>query len=152
MPDADSLESEPESVEITHFINPHVFWYRKCNHIDREFVHYENDLQQYALRERERLSSQSNSQREAIKCGDRVVVYFVEWSKWLRCSVDVVDCHYEKCILWAIDYGIPIQSTIKSVVPIANHQLAHMSTGRIAKAAICNALPLRTAGRVSISI
>lgn len=138
-----------EFVEITHFINPHAFWLRKCNAVDNQDFHtIECELQTYALKKREK-SSLANHRRLRIVRDDCVVVYFVAWSKWLRCNVDVIDAKGERCILWAIDYGFPLQSSIDLIVLLENVQLAQKCSNLIMKAAISTVLPFKNIKNVS---
>lgn len=136
-----------EFVEITHFINPHVFWLRKCNIVDREFDRIESDLQQYASRQHKKFST--HQRKMAIECDDRVAVYFVAWKKWLRCNVDVIDAEGVRCILWAIDYGFPFKSSIELIVAIEDSRLAASCTKLIMKAAIATVIPFKESKDVS---
>lgn len=135
MPDFDTAEF----VEITHFINPHVFWLRKCNIVDHEFDGIESEMQQYALRQHKK--SIVMCRQSQIDRGSRVAVYFVAWKKWLRCDVDVIDAKCERCIVWAIDYGFPFQSSIELIVLIEDYRLAQKCTERIMKVAISCVVP-----------
>lgn len=135
----------PEFVEITHLINPHVFWLRKCNAVDYEFEGIECELQHYALRQHKKLLLMCRKRQ--IDRGSRAAVYFVAWKKWLRCDVDVIDAKCERCILWAIDYGFPFQSSIELMVLIEDHRLAQTCTDRIMKAAISTVVPWKGVSR-----
>lgn len=146
MPDLDTSEF----VEITHFINPHVFWLRKRNIVDHEFAAIESEMQQYALRQHEKLVL--TRRRNQIDRGARVAVYFVAWKKWLRCDVDVIDAKCERCILWAIDYGFPLQSSIELMVLIENHRLAQKCSDRIMKVAISSVVPWKGVSRSTASV
>lgn len=143
MPDVDTSEF----VEITHFINPHVLWLRKCNVIDAEFDGIESELQKYALRQHKKWKTSVCSKR--IVRDDRVAVYFVEWKKWLRCDVDLIDSKCERCILWAIDYGFPLESAVHLVVPLEDSELEQKYTKRIMKAAISAVVPIKDTTHVS---
>lgn len=138
-----------EFVEITHFINPHVFWLRKCNIVDHDFDGVESKLQQYAFKQYDKLLL-SQCQRKLERC-DRVAVYFVSWKKWLRCDVDVIDAKCTRCILWAIDYGFPFQSSIDLIVSIEDRNLAYKCTNRIMKAAISTVLPWKESSKNVVS-
>lgn len=116
-----------------------MFWLRKCNINDRQFEGIEKDLQQYAFRVHEKLSG--GQRAKPIECKDRVAVYFVDWKKWIRCDVDVIDAIRERCILWSIDYGFPFQSSINMVVLIEDNGLAQQYTNLITRAAIHMTVP-----------
>lgn len=135
----------PEFVEITHFINPHVFWLRKCNNVDHEFEGIESELQQYAMCQQKKLVLMRRKRQ--IDRGSRAAVYFVAWKKWLRCDVDVIDAKCERCILWAIDYGFPLQSSIELMVLIEDHRMAQNCTDRIMKVAISTVVPWKGVSR-----
>lgn len=143
MPDVETSEF----VEITHFINPHVFWLRKCNTDDRDFEGIEIELQRYAMRQYAILPLYDR--RLQIERNDRVAVYFVAWKKWLRCDVDVINANSERCILWAIDYGFPLQSPLRLVVSIEDLKLTQKCANRITKVAISTVVPTKHTKNVS---
>ncbi|XP_017480288.1 PREDICTED: uncharacterized protein LOC108369640 isoform X1 [Rhagoletis zephyria] len=107
------LEKQKEIVSITHFINPHLFWFHKidaCNddyrsilEIERELAEYYNDHQAWTKAQR----------RPPINA--MVAVKFLAWNKMIRARVDHIagfgkNVAGGEFVMWAIDYGFPFQT------------------------------------------
>lgn len=87
-------------IEITHFLNPHQFWFRysKCDgdkHVQRI---------EYELAQSIPVKMDANNTR----VGDIVAMNWTARRKWIRACVDHVDDANGRLIVWAMDYGRPI--------------------------------------------
>lgn len=133
---------EDDTIRITHFINPHMFWYKPVS----AYVHnLEEKRFQLAIDE----YCEENFRRidEDRVCesfpGETVAVLDFDRNKWCRCVVDRVleDSNGEKRYnLWAIDDGVPIQSSSRYVNPLPD-KFARISISKVRRGAIKNILP-----------
>jgi hypothetical protein len=89
------------NIRITHFVNPHLFYYK----LD-EFNADLDNLEEEILNElTDNTCETNNFQPES---GDVVAFLHKRWSKWIRVVVDkVLECTTADAVyvLWAIDYG-----------------------------------------------
>uniref|UniRef100_A0A1A9WKS7 Probable ATP-dependent RNA helicase spindle-E n=1 Tax=Glossina brevipalpis TaxID=37001 RepID=A0A1A9WKS7_9MUSC len=91
------------SVIVTHFINPHMFWYHEVG----EFAQF-NELEQ-------RL--QVYKEKRAIgyrpKVGEKVAINFIAWNKVIRAEILCEAQWTNEYIVWASDYGFPFRTEKK---------------------------------------
>ncbi|XP_067639993.1 uncharacterized protein [Eurosta solidaginis] len=106
-------EKQKEIISITHFINPHLFWYHKvnvCNDDYRTILEIEKELAQYYI---DRQAWTQGLRHPTIK--SMVAVKFLAWNKMIRARVDHIagfgkNVTGGEFIMWAIDYGFPFQT------------------------------------------
>lgn len=133
---------EDDTIRITHFINPHMFWYKPVS----AYVHnLEEKRFQLAIDEYcEQNFRQVDEDRVCESFpGETVAVLDFDRNKWCRCVVDRVieDSNGEKRYnLWAIDDGVPIQSSSRYVNPLPD-KFARTSISKVRRGAIKNILP-----------
>lgn len=133
---------EDDTIRITHFINPHMFWYKPVS----AYVHnleekrFQLEIDEYC----EENFRQVNEDRVCESFpGETVAVLDFDRNKWCRCVVDGVvednsgDKRYN---LWAIDDGVPIQSSSRYVNPLPE-KFSRTSTSKVRRGAIKNILP-----------
>ncbi|XP_073832020.1 uncharacterized protein [Musca autumnalis] len=117
-------ETGDHTVAITHFINPHLFWYRKIGGPDDNF-HVLSLLE-------EKLQSQYRGKPcldhiSRLDVGDIVAVHFVVWNRYIRAEIlQKADLQQAEFIVWAIDYGFPLLTKKEHV-----RYLPEALTGRI---------------------
>lgn len=133
---------ESNAIRITHFINPHVFWYKPVS----AYVH-NLDERRFQLAVDEYCETNfrpSNGEREYdVLPGEMVAVLDFDRNKWCRCVVDGVleeDNGQKRYILWAIDDGVPLQSSSRYVNPLPEKFLSEMTT-KVKRGAVKNLLP-----------
>lgn len=92
-------------IEITHFLNPHQFWFKysdapKC------------DAEERVRRIEQELAQSIPVAMDArnARVGDVVAMHWTERAKWIRVCVDRVDETDGRAIVWAIDYGRPMRT------------------------------------------
>ncbi|XP_058063769.1 uncharacterized protein LOC131213684 [Anopheles bellator] len=148
------MDREAEYVTVTHYINPHCFWYKPN-------VAYTPEQQQCLF------SSKLNDkcvalygarffgeQKVAGRCvadvpENVVAVYNTMDERWNRCVVDeVINCLGGKRMyrLWALDEGIPIQSSAEFIRPLPaefKDEPAHAKRG-----SLMNIFPFETSNRL----
>ena len=117
-----------DSIEITHFINPHLFWFKLKNSTNDVRDHLETRIEEYV------------GQKADVKpiVGNIVAVYHSESQKWIRAEVDVV-CT-DGLILWAIDYGFPMSTKNRFIRPLSydlRQNIENVFVGGIANIVPC---------------
>uniref|UniRef100_A0A1Q3EW10 RNA helicase n=1 Tax=Culex tarsalis TaxID=7177 RepID=A0A1Q3EW10_CULTA len=133
---------EDEAIRITHYINPHMFWYKP----ESAYVHnleekrFQLKIDEYCQQHFRRASS--DSYYDGFP-GEVVAVLDFDRNKWCRCVVDEIieDGNREKrYILWAIDDGAPIQSSSRFINPLPD-DLTSEATIKVKRGSIKNVLP-----------
>ncbi|XP_058456737.1 uncharacterized protein LOC131434110 [Malaya genurostris] len=133
---------EDATIRITHYINPHMFWYKPVS----AYVHnLEEKRFQLAIDEYcEENFRQASADRDYDAFhGETVAVLDFDRNKWCRCVVDEVfegkdgEKQYN---LWAIDDGVPIQSSSRFVNLLPQKFSSDMSS-KVKRGAIKNVLP-----------
>lgn len=108
-------------IYVTHFINPHLFWFRYTQD-------YMNNALLKELERRMEESSRGLQQRivytrhgyQAI-VGELVAVMHLKWVRWIRVQVDEIRTiagGRKLYCLWSIDYGVPIEADDKWIRPL----------------------------------
>lgn len=90
-------------INITHFINPHLFYFKFELGKTDESEEFGNLLEKYAL---ENAKYYPTGYEPDI--GEIVVVYFQSWRKWIRGKVDYIAeflSKPSKYILWSFEHG-----------------------------------------------
>lgn len=133
---------EDDAIRITHFINPHMFWYKP----EAAYVHnleekrYQLKIDEYC----EQHFRRANSDRYYDGYpGEVVAVLDFDRNKWCRCVLDEIseDRNGEKRYhLWAIDDGVPIQSSTRYINPLPDHLISE-ATSKVKRGSIKNVLP-----------
>lgn len=122
-------------VEITHFINAHLFWIRRISGTEYNFENFEENFQQKFE------SKQKAKNVVQHRVNDIVAVFYTTLGKWLRCEIDKIDNKKRNCIVWSIDYGFPFQTSLESIVLIDDEKIRTTDCQRIAKMALANVIP-----------
>ncbi|XP_058826646.1 putative ATP-dependent RNA helicase SoYb [Topomyia yanbarensis] len=133
---------EDSTIRITHYINPHMFWYKPVS----AYVHnLEEKRFQLAIDEycEENFREASADRNYEAFPGETVAVLDFDRNKWCRCVVDEViegkdgDKRYS---LWAIDDGVPIQSS-SQYVNLLPQKFSSDVSSKVKRGAIKNVLP-----------
>uniref|UniRef100_A0A1A9UMI9 Tudor domain-containing protein n=1 Tax=Glossina austeni TaxID=7395 RepID=A0A1A9UMI9_GLOAU len=87
-------------IAVSHFINPHLFWYHKV-HDFHELTEVEQQLQTI-----------NTGKHFAYhpKLAEKVAVNFVAWNKIVRAEVLCEAKWLDEFIVWALDYGFPFRT------------------------------------------
>ena len=97
----------PNSIEITHFMNPNKFFF-KYTYLN------DNSIEQMQMRLDEILNTNShyNSTFFSELKENTKVAYFCK-PNWIRCQVDKITIinNVQTVIMWSLDYGYPIRIT-----------------------------------------
>lgn len=117
------------NVAITHFINPHLFWYRKVGTPGDEYIHVLADL------ERKLQDLYRNKPSMETRCrpviGDKVAVNFVAWNKFIRAEVlQTAEFKQEEYIVWTTDYGFPLVTKKEHIRRLPEELQTHPSQVR----------------------
>lgn len=98
-------------VQITHIINPHLFWSKEIDKADPKLLQLEDELKRYA--------HQNLNKMCAAKTGNKYetepVVVAYSQKKWLRAKIDRPNQNGQ-VVLWAIDYGHPFKVSLDYVL------------------------------------
>ncbi|XP_065362954.1 putative ATP-dependent RNA helicase SoYb [Calliphora vicina] len=99
------MESD-HRITVTHFINPHLFWYKAIGAPDEQF-HVLSVFEQTLVELYKNKPSCDNFLRPEI--GDKVACNFIAWNKYIRAEIlQKAEFQQEEYIVWAIDYGFPL--------------------------------------------
>ncbi|XP_020716796.1 uncharacterized protein LOC101462845 isoform X1 [Ceratitis capitata] len=106
-------EATKENISITHFINPHLFWYHKVgvsNDEYRAIAKVEKELADYYSDHQAWTQGRRHPPKNTI-----VAVKFLAWNKLIRARVDHITGFGKtvaggEFIMWALDYGFPFQT------------------------------------------
>ncbi|XP_061388957.1 uncharacterized protein LOC133324087 [Musca vetustissima] len=130
--DTTNIENGDHTVAITHFINPHLFWYRKIGGPDDNF-HALSTME-------ERLQILYRGKPATDRCrlvvGDIVAVNFVVWNKYIRAEIlQIAELQQEEYIVWAIDYGFPLltkRQHLRYLPEALANRIGHVYRGGVA--------------------
>uniref|UniRef100_A0A1A9ZIL4 Tudor domain-containing protein n=1 Tax=Glossina pallidipes TaxID=7398 RepID=A0A1A9ZIL4_GLOPL len=123
-------------VVVTHFINPHLFWYHKVD----DFRGLDEIEQQLQLIPKTDLARSSNYYP---KLGEKIAVHFVSWNKIVRAKVLREAKWQNEFFVWALDYGFPFRTKRKYIQHLPT-KLASQ-TNRIQCGGLANILPAEIA-------
>ncbi|XP_055550647.1 uncharacterized protein LOC129733102 [Wyeomyia smithii] len=115
-------DQDRDLIRITHYINPHNFWYKQetaylYNAEDQNFQMEVNEFCETTYG-RGNISSGLYTPRQK---GELVAVFYVQLTRWVRAEVDDIleelngQVH---CNLWVIDEGVPIKTTCRYIKPL----------------------------------
>lgn len=108
--------SREKLIEITYFVNPHLFWFKYADEtVNKTVQMIETNLKSYVKRK-------SSSENEIFRVGHMVAVYIVAEQKWIRGKLIQIESNNEYLIVWATDYGYPIKTTSNLVASINDWQ------------------------------
>ncbi|XP_055597062.1 putative ATP-dependent RNA helicase SoYb [Uranotaenia lowii] len=133
---------EDDTIRITHYINPHMFWYKPVS----AYVHnmdekrFQLSIDEYCETHFRQVNDERNY--EAFP-GETVAVLDFDRNKWCRCVVDGIleDDGGDKLYnLWSIDDGVPIQSSYRYVNPLPE-KFSSEAISKVKRGAIKNVLP-----------
>lgn len=103
-----------EIIEITHVINPHLFWFKYKDIQNADVEKIELALKNHVAKFGDAMLARNNADDE-YKCADYVAVYMESKDKWIRGEIDA-KITTDEIIVWAIDYGIPLKKSIDWIV------------------------------------
>uniref|UniRef100_A0AAG5D3B8 RNA helicase n=1 Tax=Anopheles atroparvus TaxID=41427 RepID=A0AAG5D3B8_ANOAO len=142
---------EDNIVIITHYINPHCFWYKSetayiPHHEQRQFL---EEFNEYCNRVfgygREQSERAWYNQIERPKVGDLVAQHNKELHRWIRCEVEDILVDLSGVVwyqLWAMDEGLPIKSVKEDIRPLPEAYTSH--SGHAKRGGLKNILPTET--------
>lgn len=101
-------ELEKDEIFISHFTTPNSFYYRYVSKNDELCL----------LDELVEKDAKTSKQDKKYKIGQKVIVEFLPHKKFLRGVIDDIKTDY---IVWAIDYGFPISTSVKFLYKMTKH-------------------------------
>ncbi|XP_054728294.1 uncharacterized protein LOC129237516 [Anastrepha obliqua] len=136
------LEKHKETIAITHFINPHLFWYHKidaCNVDYCTILEIEKELAEYYRNHQAWTQALRHPKKNAM-----VAVKFLAWNKIIRARVDHVAAFGKNVVggefvMWAVDYGFPFQTKADQIYRLPEKLTAHVNY--IRSGGLVNILP-----------
>ncbi|KAI8126831.1 putative ATP-dependent RNA helicase BoYb [Lucilia cuprina] len=121
------------SITVTHFINPHLFWYKAIGSPDEQF-HVLSTFEQSLVELYKNKPSCDNFLRPQI--GDKVAVNFIAWNKYIRAEIlQKAEFQQEEYIVWALDYGFPLLTKKEHLRMLPSNlqvDIGHIQVGGIA--------------------
>uniref|UniRef100_A0A1A9ZEY5 Tudor domain-containing protein n=1 Tax=Glossina pallidipes TaxID=7398 RepID=A0A1A9ZEY5_GLOPL len=114
------------NIAVTHFINPHLFWYRNV-HDSHELNQIEQQLQTWKKTARDFAYHP--------KLGEKVAVSFVAWNRVVRGEILCEVKWLNEFIVWALDYGFPFRTKIEFIHQLPKkmmRQINHIHCGGLA--------------------
>lgn len=103
-------------IEITHVINPLLFWfkYKAAESADVEKI--EGELERYVAESGDKLPTAEQAS-ESYRDEKYVAVYSKSTERWVRAEIDVASANeHNELIVWAIDYGVPLKKSLDAIV------------------------------------
>lgn len=120
-------------VTITHFINPHLFWFKTVESDRAEHVHVLKSIEDTLDQLFKNKPLCDNQLRPQI--GDKVAVNFIAWNKYIRAEIlQKAEFQQEEYIVWAIDYGFPLltkKDYLRYLPTNLSNNLGHIQMGGI---------------------
>lgn len=123
-----------ENIEVTHYVNPHMFWFKNPDRNRELLKNLEKDLVNFVQKHR-------NDKKVPAKQYDSVVAFRTNDEKWVRAEVDFVDAEKSEAILWALDYGRPFACSFDSIIPLFDSDIRDFVTGAIIEGGISGIIP-----------
>lgn len=136
---------------ITHFVNPHMFWFKYPKEIlnNTDLIELEIKIQKYVSavypKHRQRFNSSDNNNAYAPCVDDIVAVLNCGWNKWVRASVEKVNENNGKIkniVLWSIDHGVPLVSSLEYIVPLDDVSLSKAITNVVYLGGLYKSIPV----------
>lgn len=125
------MESD-HCIAVTHFINPHLFWYKTIGAPDEQF-HVLNVCEQNLVELYKNKPLCDNYLRPQI--GDKVAVYFIAWNKYIRAEIlHKAEFQQEEYIVWTMDYGFPLlakKENLRNLPSNLQIDMGHIRVGGI---------------------
>uniref|UniRef100_A0A1A9W0T4 Probable ATP-dependent RNA helicase spindle-E n=1 Tax=Glossina brevipalpis TaxID=37001 RepID=A0A1A9W0T4_9MUSC len=89
------------SIVVTHFINPHLFWYYEI----RDYPELQDVEQRLQI-------CKKIEARDFVllKCGEKLAVNYMPWNKFIRAETLYEVKTEDEFIVWALDYGFPFRT------------------------------------------
>lgn len=105
-----------KQIKITHVVNPHLFWFKYVNTPGPELGELERKIEKFVAENRENM--QASVHRETYRHEAYFAVYINSMKKWVRAEINPDDLFEtpNKPTVWAIDYGIPLRTTLDFIV------------------------------------
>uniref|UniRef100_A0A182VW65 Uncharacterized protein n=1 Tax=Anopheles minimus TaxID=112268 RepID=A0A182VW65_9DIPT len=135
-----------DQVHITHYINPHCFYYKPETAYmqEHEQAKFAATFHEYCEKEYGKIydTVRNVHSGKLPQPGDLVAMRSNQLQRWIRCEVEelIVDLNQTRWYyLWAIDEGIPIKSNPKYVKPLP--QAFGQESPHAKRGAIINILP-----------
>ncbi|XP_055644302.1 putative ATP-dependent RNA helicase SoYb [Toxorhynchites rutilus septentrionalis] len=127
---AQDQDNDNDLIRITHYINPHNFWFKH----DSAYL-YNAEEQKFLLELNEYCESTYTRGKIAEsyiphRQGELVAVFYFQQARWIRAEVDEIQQELGgqiHCNLWAIDEGIPVRTNCRYIKPLPE-RFAGMST------------------------
>lgn len=97
------MDAKNLPINITHYINPHIFYFKIDVGTTEESEEFDSLLESYAL---QKVKEYPKGYEPEV--GDIVLVYFQPWNKWIRGEVDFIANFLTKptsYILWSFENG-----------------------------------------------
>lgn len=126
-------------IEITHVINPHLFWFKYQDTQNADIENIELELRNYVGDSGDKMLTARDA-GDKYKSEKYVAVYMNSKKKWVRAEIDVAG---DPSIVWAIDYGIPLKKSLDFIVLLSEElkNLCHTTEPAVIKGGIAEILP-----------
>lgn len=128
-------------IQITHVINPHLFWFKYKNTENAGVEELELALKNYVAEVGHKMLAIYSD--DGYKSETYVVVYMKSKKKWIRAEIDDPSITSDKVIVWATDYGIPLQKSTDSIILLSEElkDLCHTTKSAIIQGGIAEIFP-----------
>lgn len=135
---SESNRNDKELIHITHFVNPHHFWFKFIDDNQDDLNDLDARIHAHATHLRKR-----NQKNMNWNIGDVIAAYHFPWNKWVRCKVENKIEVLEgtpKYYLWAIDYGTPLE-VIGMHTTLLPDELANVNIQAVHEGSIYGIMP-----------
>ncbi|XP_055315370.1 suppressor of Mek1-like [Sitodiplosis mosellana] len=136
---------ENNEIKITHFVNPHFFFFTwvRDEGFNEELKVLEDKITNIARVNAADMKA-DDSTVTGTKLGDMVGVFLPNWNKWIRASIKKKDGEgsTERFGVWAIDYGYPLVSKASHIIKLpASFKGMFLKSNNIFTGGIENIMP-----------
>lgn len=133
--------ADKDLIRITHYINPHMFWFKYETSFfgKSKLLELDSKLQQYYCEDNDVLSNR----KYEPQIDEMVGVFNFSWNRWIRAKVDYIIEGISappKYILWAIDYGVPLETNLRWIRQLPE-ELAREQNDSVCFGGLSNIVP-----------
>uniref|UniRef100_A0A182FTZ2 RNA helicase n=1 Tax=Anopheles albimanus TaxID=7167 RepID=A0A182FTZ2_ANOAL len=128
-----------DQIVITHFENPHCFWYKKFGVFPKK-RQFQEELDDFCTQAYLATGGIKNTYHAPV-LKEIVAAYDPLQEKWFRCRVDSIS-HGSKLRLWAIDEGMSKTVDAQLVHPLPKELALRTGVSTVARGGVANVVPL----------
>ncbi|XP_049542202.1 putative ATP-dependent RNA helicase SoYb [Anopheles darlingi] len=126
-------------IVITHFENPHCFWYKQFGVFPKK-RQFQEELDDFCTQAYFSAGGIKNTRHKPV-LKETVAAYDPLQEKWFRCRVDNIS-HGSRYGLWALDEGMPKTVDAQFVHPLPKELALRTGVSTVSRGGVANVVPL----------